>query len=122
MPRKFKKPCAVPGCPNLCEPGQQFCPDHKAVEEKKYNDYCRDKNHNKTYGRSWRNIRNRYLRAHPLCEMCLKEGRYVSATEVHHILPVNKGGDHRLSNLMSLCHSCHEKIHIALNNQISDEG
>jgi len=120
MPRKFKKPCAVPGCPNLCEPGEQFCSSHKAVEEKKYNDYCRDKNHNKNYGRSWRNIRNRYLNAHPLCEQCLKEGKYVTATEVHHILPVNKGGDHRTTNLMSLCHSCHEKIHIYLKLKVTD--
>ena len=48
---------------------------------------------------------------HPLCEMCLKEGRLTPVQEVHHILPVSKGGTHARENLMSLCQSCHTKIH-----------
>lgn len=46
-----------------------------------------------------------------LCEMCLKEGRLTPVQEVHHILPVSKGGTHARDNLMSLCQSCHTKIH-----------
>ena len=48
---------------------------------------------------------------HPICEMCLKEGRLTPVQEVHHILPVSKGGTHARDNLMSLCQSCHTKIH-----------
>ena len=44
-------------------------------------------------------------------EMCLKEGRLTPVQEVHHILPVSKGGTHARDNLMSLCQSCHTKIH-----------
>jgi 5-methylcytosine-specific restriction protein A len=43
--------------------------------------------------------------------MCLKEGRLTPVQEVHHILPVSKGGTHARDNLMSLCQSCHTKIH-----------
>ena len=51
------------------------------------------------------------LAAHPLCEMCLKEGRLTPVDEVHHIVPISQGGTHARDNLMSLCRSCHTKIH-----------
>ena len=31
--------------------------------------------------------------------------------EVHHIVPISRGGTHAADNLMSLCQSCHNKIH-----------
>ena len=43
--------------------------------------------------------------------MCRAHGRFVVATLVHHIKPLGDGGTHDESNLMSLCVSCHEKIH-----------
>ena len=63
------------------------------------------------YGRAWKRIRDRYMNAHPLCERCLSEGRYVKAEQVHHKLPLAEGGTHRDDNLMSLCSACHAKIH-----------
>ena len=30
---------------------------------------------------------------------------------VHHILPINHGGDHHIDNLISLCRDCHEEEH-----------
>lgn len=72
---------------------------------------------NKKYGRCWKRIRDRYAAAHPLCERCLKEGRYTPVEEVHHIVPISKGGDHRESNLMSLCQSCHTKIHVEMGDR-----
>ncbi len=49
--------------------------------------------------------------------MCYKEGRMTLMEEVHHIIPVSKGGTHDRSNLMSLCKSCHNKIHIAMGDR-----
>jgi len=31
--------------------------------------------------------------------------------QVHHILPVNKGGRHNLNNLVTVCNSCHWRLH-----------
>lgn len=28
MPRKPSRPCRYPGCPNFCEPGAVYCPEH----------------------------------------------------------------------------------------------
>lgn len=111
MPRKPKRPCRYPGCPNLCKDGEQYCDEHKALMDKHYEKFTRGYSPGKRYGRAWQRIRTRYIHKHPLCEECLKHGRYVPVEEVHHIIPLSEGGTNDESNLMSLCRSCHEKIH-----------
>ena len=109
MPRHPKRPCSFPGCPNLCD--GQYCEKHSKTARQQYDKYERDPETNKKYGRAWKRIRDRYASEHPLCEICLKEGRYTPVEEVHHILPISQGGTHARDNLMSLCQSCHTKIH-----------
>ncbi|MCI2205152.1 MAG: HNH endonuclease [Oscillospiraceae bacterium] len=115
MPRKPKRPCSYPGCPNLTD--GQYCEEHQRLAAQQYNKYTRSPDTNKKYGRAWKRIRDRYAAAHPLCERCQKEGRLTPVEEVHHILPVSQGGDHRESNLMSLCQSCHTKIHLEMGDR-----
>jgi len=90
------RPCQIPGCPNLTH--GRFCEMHADTNTIRY-------------GKTWRQMRDKYLARHPLCEMCLKDGRLTPTEEVHHILPISQGGTHARSNLMSLCQSCHTKIH-----------
>ena len=111
MPRKPKRPCRFPSCPNLCEDGEQYCEEHAKIMNAHYEKFTRGYSPGKRYGRAWKRIRDRYVRKHPLCEQCLKEGRYVAAEEVHHIVPLSEGGSNEEKNLMGLCRSCHEKIH-----------
>ena len=120
MPRKPLKPCRYPGCPNLCE--GQYCEEHKAKASSDYDRYVRQPGHAHKYGAAWKSIRDRYAKAHPLCERCLKEGRLTPMEEVHHILPLNRGGTNDESNLMSVCHSCHERIHVELGDRNQKEG
>ena len=56
----------------------------------------------KRYNGVWPAIRRRYITAHPLCEMCRREGRITPAAEVHHILPLADGGTHDPENLMDI--------------------
>ena len=109
MPRKPKRPCSFPGCPNLTD--GRFCEEHEKLVQRRYEKYDRDPATKRWYGRAWKRIRDRYMNAHPLCERCLSEGRYVKAEQVHHKLPLAEGGTHRDDNLMSLCSACHAKIH-----------
>lgn len=115
MPMKPKHPCAWPGCPELTD--RRYCPRHEREAARQYNKYERSPDANKWYGRSWRKVRERYAAAHPLCEQCLKEGRCTPMEEVHHIVPLSKGGTNDESNLMSLCRSCHEKIHLEIGDR-----
>ena len=77
--------------------------------------------------REWKELTILKKRANPLCEQCIKDGEAVgipggyirSATCVHHIIPIEtartKDEMRRLAfdwnNLMSLCKSCHARIH-----------
>ena len=86
MPKKPKHPCAYPGCPNLTD--NQYCPQHEKIARQQFDKYQRNPHVNKTYGRAWKRIRDRYASEHPLCEMCLKEGRVTLMEEVHHMTAV----------------------------------
>ena len=107
MPWKPLKPCSYAGCPNTIREGR-YCPEHKTIAGREYNK-TRHPDHNRIYGRRWRNIRELYISKHPLCEECLKSGRLIQADEVHHIVSPYLGGSHAEDNLMSLCQSCHTK-------------
>lgn len=107
MPRKPKSPCRYPGCPRLCE--GRYCEEHTTKVNYEYNNRQRDPNTYKRYGSGWKAISKAYKEKHPLCEDCLKEGRYVASEEVHHIVALRNGGTHSFSNLKALCKSCHSR-------------
>lgn len=109
VPRKPKQPCAYPGCPRLTD--GRYCEEHRKMVERNYERYSRDPDVHKKYGRAWRRIRDQYVKTHPFCEECFKRGILVPVDEVHHIVPVSRGGTNNPNNLMSLCKSCHNKIH-----------
>ena len=117
MPRLPRRGCAYNGCPRLAEEGSQYCKEHKKLMDSQYNRYERRPDTNKKYGRAWKRIRDRYAREHPLCERCFAEGRLTPVEEVHHIIPISQGGTHYPSNLMSLCQSCHTKIHLEMGDR-----
>ena len=63
------------------------------------------------YGGRWQKARATYLRSHPLCLMCEREGRVTAATVVDHIKPHR--GDQALfwdrSNWQPLCKPHHDR-------------
>ena len=109
VPSKPKRPCSFPGCPKLTS--GRFCDDHAKVEAKRYEQYDRDPETRRRYGRVWKRIRDAYVKQHPLCELCQQDGRFVATEEVHHKVPLAEGGTHDRNNLISLCKACHAKIH-----------
>lgn len=107
MPKKPKRPCSHPACPELTD--TRFCPAHAKEENARYWKYQRDPKINRRYDHRWRKIRTAYVQAHPLCEDCLDAGRFTPVAEVHHVLPLARGGTHDLANLRSLCKPCHSR-------------
>lgn len=83
----------------------------------------KDKNYRRlihTY--RWLKLRRAILSAHPLCPMCMEEGRLTPAVEVHHIVPCETALNEREMealmydphNLMALCHRHHVEAHVEM--------
>lgn len=109
MPKKPKRPCSYPGCPNLTD--ERFCEQHQKQENQRYEKYDRDSAVRHRYGRAWKRIRDSYAMANPLCEQCLSKGKYVMTEEIHHKIPLANGGSHDRNNLIALCKECHSRVH-----------
>lgn len=106
MPRIPDHPCAHQGCPRLVPRGQKYCEEHAERHPEESRPSAE-----RGYGYAWRKARKLYLDEHPLCAECVKEGRYIKATDVDHIVPHR--GDPMLfwdqSNWQALCHRHHSE-------------
>ena len=102
MPKKPRRPCRHPGCPNLSD--DVYCEAHRLF-------YSRESATSRGYDGRWRTARKRYLRRFPLCLECQRSGKLVPATVVDHIIPHR--GDEDLfwdeSNWQPLCKRCHDR-------------
>lgn len=104
MPSRPNTPCRHPGCAALVPYGTKYCEKHRPLHPEETRSAG-----SRGYGTAWNRARKRYLETHPLCVECMKQGRYVKATDVDHIKPHR--GDSVLfwdrSNWQSLCHRHH---------------
>ena len=104
MPWKPKSICNYPGCQSLTH--DRYCEKHKKEMIRVQNDRS-----SKMYTYQWRKASKEFLKKHPLCVHCEREGRLTPATEVDHIKP--HGGDRKLfwnkNNWQPLCKRCHSK-------------
>lgn len=104
------RPCITPGCPNasVFRGRCQTCSD---VYTKRY-EADRAKEHAESYDDQWRELSRVYRHQHPECELCKERGIMTQSVLVHHIQPLDRGGDRlSISNLQALCRPCHERIH-----------
>lgn len=70
--------------------------------------------------KQWRDLSEYYRMMHPLCEVCLEQGKTTPCVHVHHI---NSPFDYGLSyferlarlldieNLIAVCQECHTELH-----------
>lgn len=106
MPTKPKVPCKHPGCPELVPTGTKYCEVHKAQHPEEVRSAA-----SRGYNRAWQKASRQFLLAHPLCEVCLRQGKYVKATVVDHVKP-HRGDDELFwdrSNWQALCKRCHDQ-------------
>ena len=92
MPTAPLRPCSFPGCPSLVSGGGS-CPIHR-----------RGSAASRGYGAAHRRLRVVQLRREPWCRDC-----GARATVADHIVPRSLGGADDLTNLQSLCTSCHNR-------------
>ncbi len=86
MPRRAKSICRQAGCGTLIDkPGH--CDKHRKANQVADAEQ-RGTAHERGYTSAWSKARAAYLRAHPLCVGCAKEGRpAIPANVVDHIIP-----------------------------------
>ena len=114
MPIRPQTPCNKHGCPALSD--RRYCKAHKDEDKKRGKEYHRrtDKNRQSArkrgYDSKWDKARLVWLRKHPLCVYCEKDGRVTAARIVDHIEPhkmdMVKFWDN--SNWQSLCKTHHD--------------
>lgn len=104
-----RRPCAVPGCPELLDPGQSRCRAHADQAEQ-----VRGSRIVRGYDNEWLRLRAWFmsLPANQLCRVCQSNGIVTIATDCDHITPFRSIRDPlRLatSNLQPLCRACHNR-------------
>lgn len=70
------------------------------------------KERSESYDYKWRQFAINYKKNNPFCVECLKDGKYVYENiHVDHIIPLELAPERKydLTNLQSLCISCHGK-------------
>lgn len=108
MPRKPKRPCSYPGCPELTE--GRYCEKHDKEMAREYNRNNRTYKHLYNTAR-WKRLRIQFLKEHPLCEECSRKGIAKPAEVVDHIIP-HRGNKELFwdeDNLQALCKECHDR-------------
>ena len=107
MPNAAPRLCSANGCPHdAVRHGR--CRAHMTQEYARIERY-RGTATSRGYDHAWTTLRNRYIKAHPFCVVCDRNGVLTLAAEVDHITPLARGGE-RLNpaNLQALCRSCHQ--------------
>ena len=108
IPKPIPRPCRRTGCVGKATKRHGYCDTHFKTDAG-----WRDRNKvhwRKRYGKNWEKLRKKVLeRDEYLCQVSLKQGRYVVATEVDHIIPISKRCTHDESNLQSICEVEHKK-------------
>ena len=108
MPKKPKRPCSYPGCPELTD--GRYCERHEKEITREYNRNNRDYKYLYNTAR-WKKLRIQFLANHPLCEECKRNGVITSSEVVDHILP-HRGNKELFwdeGNLQALCKECHDR-------------
>lgn len=111
----MKRICAYPGCKDYAVKNSKFCEKHKPLSASgttsKYK-YMYDRT-------KWRKRSREFLTENIWCVECLKQGKYVLATEVDHIIPHE--GNEKLfwdeKNWQPLCTACHSRKTMEENRQ-----
>lgn len=123
MSLRPKSICIWAGCQKTIDK-PTYCAVHQQVAEAR--DKAKKNNHKteftKLYNWEWRKFRARYVKEHPLCVHCLKEGKLTPTQDVDHII-AHEGNKERFwdeSNLQALCKSCHSKKTMKYDNAFNN--
>lgn len=106
MPLRPFRPCKHSDCTAITRDKSGYCDVHR-VDADRY----RGNAYERGYTKQWSCESKAFLRAHPLCAECERQGRYAPAQVVDHIIPHR--GNQRLfwdkTNWQGLCKHHHDQ-------------
>ena len=109
MPEAPLRPCPHVGCKEVTRGGR--CDKHK--QQRRADEGSKERLADQRFynGTRWHKLKELKLGRDPLCEECKRQGRPKLAQHVHHLIPRKRMPElsYVLSNLESLCRSCHGK-------------
>ncbi len=85
MPDKPLRPCKHTGCAELTRDPSGYCEQHRS-EARMYERY-RGSARKRGYNKQWEKESKGFLKEHPLCVECEKQGKFIPAQVVDHIVP-----------------------------------
>lgn len=114
MSAKAKRLCARPGCQGVVHGTRcSVCGERPSSDARRESDRLRPSARTRGYTTRWEKVRLAYLREHPLCEECLRQGRVTAATVVHHKI-AHEGNEQLFwdeHNWEARCRADHEATH-----------
>ena len=77
------------------------------------NHYSKRLSNSGNYSEDWKKLREERLRMdNYICQKCGFDGhKQKHLLNVHHKVALSRGGRNKLSNLITLCKKCHDKVH-----------
>ena len=116
MPRRVMGWCRVPRCSERALPGKRgLCAVHEREIPRPVD--RRPSAPERGYDGAWRQQRERFIAAHPVCQMhdekALQTHRRWGDVAViaHHVIALDAGGPSTDDNLLAVCTRCHRRIH-----------
>ena len=112
MALRPKTICNYAGCGKTIDEGR-YCTKHEVIHQLQENKRksIRNADYSRMYTWNWRKYSSTFLKQHPLCLICLEDGKIIPASEVDHIKPHK--GDKDLfwaeDNHQALCKPCHSR-------------
>ena len=128
MPMRPPRACGRSTCPLAATHGSTYCAPcrarlgftDKSPSGSHWQNWNRGTSTQRGYGMAWRRMRDHVMRRDGhLCASCKREGRFVIADDVHHIVPRSRGGGDNPANLEAICTSCHRTATATMRRQTS---
>ena len=108
--------CLHPSCKEVVRDGKNRCDKHRKTTNSSHSTIKhkvltpkRDRRNGKFYDSArWRRVSIKQRTKFPMCSSCEDKGITMEAHHADHIVEIEDGGSpYSLSNLKSLCRSCH---------------
>lgn len=109
MPKKPKRQCKKPGCPNLHDNPNGFCDEHQLKKKTKETKDDRLPSSQRGYDYKWKKFRDKMLKKYPTCVRCGAPAEVIDHKIPYPIMEDIYGGNtYKEEHYQPLCKRCND--------------